>query len=472
MIVNSRAIRLLQISLAGLLAIAALCGCQTQRVPPLDAGASSSSSVIGTLGVSGPNVVHNGHRAQYGALVRLGDHISTGAGSSAMVHLAAGGFIQLDESTDPIFDRQQVACGLCFVLTLLTGQVWVEDVAICVQVNTPDGSGCIHSKVNVEVKDTESVFTVFQGTVSPSQRPARAIGPGNQLTLASRQGRPAHVDRINRAALERVASWRANYRFHGWCCRDGALVRAPYGSCASELFSFSADELRERGVCRQSRAPQGWCCERGEVFAATPDRCRARGQFFRDERTAREACDGEGWCCQKGQVFSAPRERCRGQFSPDREQAIAACRSPSGWCCQDGSVFSANAEQCRGQFSPDREEAIAACRSPSGWCCQDGSVFSTNAEQCQGLFSAERAEVEANCRPVSGFCCAQGKVFPSTAQACPTQWFRARAQAYEACEAAVPGLCCEAGKLFPSERAKCVRGTFFMDPVEARRQCR
>jgi len=59
---------------------------------------------IGRLRIIGPNVRVNDASAIDGQTITSGDHVTTGAASSAYINFLSGGFIQLDENTDPGFN--------------------------------------------------------------------------------------------------------------------------------------------------------------------------------------------------------------------------------------------------------------------------------------------------------------------------------------------------------------------------------
>ena len=84
-------------TLFGLVLLALLSGCgQWQTVTP--------RTLVGTLETSGQNVWLNGKPGSSGMEVYNGDEVSTGPESQAYVYFSSGGFIHIDENTDPIFE--------------------------------------------------------------------------------------------------------------------------------------------------------------------------------------------------------------------------------------------------------------------------------------------------------------------------------------------------------------------------------
>lgn len=147
-----------------------LCGCATTASRPAEPELPPvRADTMARLRVDGPNAFINGSRAPHGSYVRDGDTVTTGAATSALLVLNDGGYIQLDENTDPLIRK-----GACKFLKILRGRVLMGGLN-CVQFE--GGSilrGTVRSVVQVTVMEHESRVTVLDGTVE-MQSPTMAI---------------------------------------------------------------------------------------------------------------------------------------------------------------------------------------------------------------------------------------------------------------------------------------------------------
>lgn len=327
---------------------------------PLPAG-DAGGATIGTLRVAGPNVFLNGARARDGAGVRDGDTVTTGAASSAFVAFSEGGFVQLDENTDPRFSFRVETRGRqrCIHIQIDIGQVFIDKDVQCF--STPDVTGNLGSRVNIRVSGKETIVTVLAGRALMFGEREQSVPAAGEAVW--RRGRQIGSLRLLDAAdLAATAAWRE--RYPGWCCVGDRLEQRLPEQCDRQRFSF--DRRQAEAGCRQ-RAPTGWCCLGG------------------------------------GRLAQMPAAECRGFFSPDEAEARQRCPAPPrpGWCCSDGRLSETTASQCRGFFADERGEAQRRCQPEGGWCCLRGKVVEMSAEQCrrgQGRFASERGEL-GDCRP-------------------------------------------------------------------------
>ncbi|MBL8391745.1 MAG: hypothetical protein JNN21_07710 [Candidatus Accumulibacter sp.] len=326
---------------------------------PLPAG-DAGGAAIGTLQVAGPNVFLNGARARDGATVHDGDTVTTGAASSAFVAFNEGGFVQLDENTDPRFSFRVETRGRqrCIHIQIDIGQIFIDKDVQCF--STPDVTGNLGSRVNIRVSGKETIVTVLAGRALMFGEREQSIPAAGEASW--RRGRQIGSLRLLDAPeLAATVGWRE--RYPGWCCVGERLEQRLPEQCDRQQFSF--DRRQAEAGCRP-RAAAGWCCLAG------------------------------------GRVVQMPAAQCRGFFSADEEQARQRCPAPPrpGWCCQDGRLSETTARQCRGFFADERREAQQRCRPQTGWCCLRGKAVEMNAEQCrrgQGRFAGERSEL-GDCR--------------------------------------------------------------------------
>ncbi|MGB7292040.1 MAG: FecR family protein [Thermodesulfobacteriota bacterium] len=325
MILIPKTSRVVQYFLPILLVIYILSGC---AIPPTE----PSKDLIGTLRVSGSNVFLNGTRAANGMSVYNGDNVTTGSNSSAIIVLPTGGFVQLDQNTDPIFTWERFQTGICLIVKILRGQAWVDESQYCVVLKTPDTDALTNSKVNVKVGPGRSVITVLQGNVT-IEKPYKLRIKGSEQVAISKRG-IEEVRKLTRQELRSVVSWRVRYEFQGWCCTDGEAFKSYPGDCKRRGGYFDYNEIEVRRRC-QPRT--GWCCSDGRVFESDPGNCeRIGGYFSYDQKDAYSRCQPRtGWCCipstsegVKGQVFQSTPNECRlknGYFSYDRQPADERC---------------------------------------------------------------------------------------------------------------------------------------------------
>jgi len=195
------------LSLAVLLLIVSLLeGCATLAYLP-------GQQTIGTLRIIGPNVQVNAAPAIDGQTITNGDHITTGAASSAYIYFLSGGFIQLDENTDPGFKLvwEKTQC-IFLILKHRTGQAYQQTTSDdCSSVyETPFGKWIRNdTQFNVQVNQQETVMTVLEGTmklVSPQQMSQQQ---GQQM-IVTKSGVQS-VRQLTGKELREVTQWRDRF---------------------------------------------------------------------------------------------------------------------------------------------------------------------------------------------------------------------------------------------------------------------
>ncbi|QKS28469.1 MAG: hypothetical protein FAZ92_03848 [Accumulibacter sp.] len=387
--------RLYRVALLALAWVFVLFGTACAPLP----GGEAGGVVIGTLRIDGPNVFLNGARARDGASVREGDTVTTGAASSAFIAFSEGGFVQLDENTDPRFSFRVETRGRqrCIHIQIDIGQVFIDKDVQCF--STPDVTGNLGSRVNIRVSGKETIVTVLAGRALLFGEREQSVPAAGEAVW--RHGRQIGSLRLLDAAdLAATVGWRE--RHPGWCCVGDRLEQRLPEQCDRQHFSF--DRRQAEASCRQP-APTGWCCVGDRLEQRLPEQCD-RQHFSFDRRQAEARCRQSaptGWCCLGGgRLAQMPAAQCRGFFSPDEAQARQRCPAPprTGWCCSDGRLSETTASQCRGFFADERGEAQRRCQPDDGWCCLRGKVVEMSAEQCrrgQGRFAGERSEL-GDCR--------------------------------------------------------------------------
>ena len=267
----------------------ALAGCVT---------AVRDQSLIGTLEVYGANAYLRGLPVSSGARVYDGDTISTGEDTSMRLRLVDGGFIQLDENTDPQLLREAA----CIVIRILKGQTFVDAKRICI--SDPNLEVVLNSRANLETAGRRSTFTLLDGRAELRRPVRRALAPRTQLTV--RDGVAERARPLSAGETEKVPGWMTRYISRGgarggrgtppepagWCCIDGKLSRGTPERCREARGRYYPNEEEARKSCVVAPPePVGWCCIDGKLSRGTPERCReARGRFYADEDEARKSC--------------------------------------------------------------------------------------------------------------------------------------------------------------------------------------
>lgn len=164
---------------------------------------------IGTLRVSGPNVWLNNSQGRDGDTVFAGSTVATGEGSSALVEFQGGGYLQIDENTDPLFDW--LAQSRCILIRLIRGQAYLKRERACVE--GPNIGLILNSEANIRL-DREpnlSEVTLLQGSADVSRPASIRLVPGEQFIVSGRQ--IAALRHLTPAQLRAVIAWRGHYRF-------------------------------------------------------------------------------------------------------------------------------------------------------------------------------------------------------------------------------------------------------------------
>lgn len=185
---------------------------------PSGGAASSEREVIGRLLVSNtsagsvPEVLLNGRLAQNGEWIFSGDSVVTGSNSSAIVAFGDGGFLQLDENTDPILSWQTFNNVRCILARIFHGQMYVDRSGLCIE--SPAATVVANSRVNLYVTQDLSVVTLLEGKVSIDRPRSITLAPAQeaiaQLHPPALRGK---VRNLLPAELDQRIAWRQRYQF-------------------------------------------------------------------------------------------------------------------------------------------------------------------------------------------------------------------------------------------------------------------
>lgn len=272
----------------------ALGGCATTApTPTAPALPPIRPDTIARLSVDGPNAYINGRRVPGGSYVFDGDTVSTGPGTSAILILNEGGYIQLDENTDPLFKQ-----GACLLMKLFRGRLVFSNLK-CQQFE--DGlnmAGVAHSVVNIASSEQESRVTVIDGQVDISRPTAASLGRYAEYA-ATREGVVQVLQLTADAATGRIA-WTQRYfrppaaRTPGTVSPAGAaLIGVFIGGLAEIIGGSKPTPEPPRPDDSVPPEPRGWCCLVRQPVPVESDRAscaQAGGKFYTDRIVAARAC--------------------------------------------------------------------------------------------------------------------------------------------------------------------------------------
>ena len=231
---------------------------------------TSPREKIGVLEVMGDQVSLNNEPATSGMIVYSGDNVSTGDASKAIVRFSQGGFLELDQNTDPDLIRK----AYCLLIRIFSGQVYVEGRDICIE--TPESESFLDSAVNVRVLPGLTIATVYRGRLT-LQRPENLIITRNGQVRIRRTS-VDDVRSLPGLELDRIIDWREarpwidHSRSKSDMCRE----------YANTAVRQNQENLKRRcGFTgpRWSSDFQGhfqWCLQVPEKMANTETRARNR----------------------------------------------------------------------------------------------------------------------------------------------------------------------------------------------------
>lgn len=198
---------------AAMLAVFALSGCAplpTAPVNPQPGWIGHITSIEGPNAFVDPRNTGAARPARVGETLLPGDRFFTGDGTRMKVDFASGGYVELDENTDPSLFQDLS----CLVISLFrSGRIFVDKAAACVE--SLDTKSIQQSKVAYEVMRGGSYvqITVVEGqarTVVPpgAQAPAR----GWRIDVTRRGVLAGGAYRVSEEEVRNTISWTRYYR--------------------------------------------------------------------------------------------------------------------------------------------------------------------------------------------------------------------------------------------------------------------
>lgn len=170
---------------------------------------------MGRLRTIGPNVYVNDKPARDGQMLTVRDHVRTGGSSSAYIHYLGGGFVQLDEHTDPIFDLawDGTECGI-LILGIRIGQAYQEAGHQCRSEVKSSHASWIQPErqfniFNIKVDDRKTVFTLLDGKIELSKPTSLQMQSRQQITVSA--SGVEQVRMLSDPELEEVTRWRKKF---------------------------------------------------------------------------------------------------------------------------------------------------------------------------------------------------------------------------------------------------------------------
>lgn len=217
---------------------------------------------VGRLDVDGPNAFLNGKRTGDGARVYIGDRVSTGFATSVKVFLQGGGYVQLDQNTDPDFLRE----GGCLLIQILTGRVFIDGTGVCIE--TPSISARQASQVHYAVSSATTETVVLAGSVV-MRRPAQVtLSQYDYYVVSGNQAQAPR--RLAPQAAIALAAWRANWDFKP----TPAIPPQPDKPIPSPSPTTT--------VPAQPPQPGYYCCLSRQLVPLSEAQCQQRkGRYFR-----------------------------------------------------------------------------------------------------------------------------------------------------------------------------------------------
>jgi ferric-dicitrate binding protein FerR (iron transport regulator) len=168
---------------------------------------------IGTLYTTGDAVFLNRAKAADQSIVRVGDTVSTGPASSALIEYADGGYMQLDENTDPTFRFEPVERGgkRCIYVYIEIGRILVDKDFHCVE--TPQTRLALGSQVDIKVTQRESTVSVLEGKATLTIPGEYAVLASYRAVVAKGDPKP-DIRKLSESELRELTMWRSNYYFN------------------------------------------------------------------------------------------------------------------------------------------------------------------------------------------------------------------------------------------------------------------
>jgi len=146
-----------------------------EHLPPV------REDTIGRLQVDGTHAYLNGGPVTNGAYIRAGDVLSTGANTGAKVIFNWGGYVQLDENTDPEFTL--VRQGACVLVKFAHGRGLLKSVQ-CVEAQAGPLAVVLKSLVNLQTTGEAAQVTVLEGQIEVTSPQSALVEKFQQYSVS------------------------------------------------------------------------------------------------------------------------------------------------------------------------------------------------------------------------------------------------------------------------------------------------
>ena len=230
-----------EFAVLGVIAVLILNGC---GLPPKDEGRrpAQPQRVVGTLYVDGSNAFLNKKHVSNGTPVYDGDTVETGLGTSVKLVLIDGGYIQLDEKTDPRFTLFKE--GSCLLVKIAVGQAFIDAKHVCI--DDPDLRFTVNSRVNwLHTAGGQVHLTNLEGSVDVTKPVHLTLAPGEQATVVA--GRVSVVT-LSAELLRAVTAWLRKFKFDGVPTTPGTVVPRPVPRLVGRRVDDARAVLRREGL--------------------------------------------------------------------------------------------------------------------------------------------------------------------------------------------------------------------------------
>lgn len=297
---------------------------------------------IGHVQFRGSNAVLNGAPAVENAWIFSGSHVATGPNTTMFVYFFDGGWIQLDENTDPDIKKawDKVVGGTCTIIDVVVGRVFFAGSNFCVHYS--DVALVVGSQVALEVRSDHSSLVVLEGHVNVAAPIATSLGANQALFIS---GGRATARALSPEEARRAGDWRLRFPSTSKGVvpieRDvPASVgppqrRSPAAAASAGRQSLPAPAVRAEGQPPASAAPAvRQPLPTPAVPAERPPPAVVPGPTEKQVPPAavsreRRAIPGSiGWCCIGSSVIGASKATCdarRGDFHTNQEEAVKVC---------------------------------------------------------------------------------------------------------------------------------------------------
>ena len=171
---------------------------------------------IATLEIAGPNVTVNRSPASNGMRIKNQDYIATGPGSRARLSFFSGGYLQLEENTDPSFWQRLVETGKCIIQYALERGTVSGETGDCdaVIAGVWGNEILIGSKYLVTADPAATVLTILEGQATirgGPGTPAVTVRDAEQVVVS--QGAVSAPRRLSQSELRSFYDYLESYSF-------------------------------------------------------------------------------------------------------------------------------------------------------------------------------------------------------------------------------------------------------------------